>query len=169
MRVLELKQSFNIDELRQLRMRACHRRSLQRLEAIYLRAQGKTPPEIACILGCSSKTVRSWIKQFNAGGPEALQYRHTGGRRSKLNSEQEAALIHILQEGRPDNRRWTLNALVERLFEEYGIQLSKQQVFERVKRQGLSHFLLKSGRVKREMGCRLCPSQHGSAIKANES
>ena len=150
MPILELKRRYRIEELRKLYKSALNKRSGQRLEAIYLKACGKTPPEIARLLGCAPKTVRNWIKQFNEGGPDALEYKHTGGRTAKLNQEQEKRLISYLKEGRPDGRRWTLRSLSDKIFEVYGVRLSQQQVSERVKRHGLSQLLSKSGRPKRE-------------------
>jgi transposase len=149
MHILKLKAGCDMAALKLLWAQTPDRRNIQRLEAIYLRAQGKTPPEIASILGCTPKTVRNWIKRFNAGGPDALKYKHTGGRTAKLDSEQEAALLLFLKQDRPDGRRWTLKALAEKLFEEYGVRLSQQQVSERIKRRGLSQFLSKASDQKR--------------------
>jgi transposase len=146
----ELHSHYDAKALEQLSKRAHHRRSAQRLQAIYLKALGKTSPEIAFVLGCSPKTVRIWIKRFNAWGPDALEYRHTGGRRPKLSPEQEEGLMLYLREGRPDGHRWTLKALAEIVFKEYGVQLSQQQVSERVRRQGLSSLLSKSGRARKD-------------------
>lgn len=143
---IELRNSYSNEHLKQLCRQATDQRSLQRLQAIYLRRQGKTPPEIARILGRCPKTVRKWIKWFNAGGPDALKYKHTGGRTAKLTAHQEAALIGFIKAARPDGRRWTLKALTEKLFEEYGVRLSQQQVYERVRRHNLGQFLSRSRR-----------------------
>jgi transposase len=144
MPMIELINTYNSEHLEQLCLQATDIRSLQRLQAIYLRGQGKTPPEIARILGRCPKTVRNWIKRFNIGGPDALKYTHTGGRTAKLTSQQEEALIRSIKEARPDGRRWTLKTLAEKVFEEYGVRLSQQQIYERVKRHNLSQFLSKS-------------------------
>jgi transposase len=158
---IKLRESYNIEELKQLCLNAPNKRSFQRLQAISLRAEGKTVPEIARILGCTPKTIRDWIKRFNDGGPAALEYKHTGGRKSKLDPHQEEALIRYLKEGRPDGRRWTLKALAEKIFVEYGVRLSQQQVFERVKRHGLREMLSKSPRNQKKKVLRINPIQRG--------
>jgi transposase len=143
---------YDMAALEQLCLQATDRRTRQRLKAIYLCGQGKTPCEIARLVGCTPKTVRVWIKQFNLGGPDALKYKHTGGRTAKLSLEQEAALLAAIKEGRPDGRRWTLKALAEKLLVEYGVRLSQQQISERIRRQGLSQFLSKSIRKQTPPG-----------------
>jgi transposase len=141
MSVLELKGTYNVEDLKRLFLKGTDDRSRQRLQAIYLRALGKTPPEIARLLGCRAKTVRTWIKLFNAGGPAALAYKHTGGRTAKLNEEQENALMAALKQLRPGGGRWTLKALAEKLYYDYGIRLSKQQISQRVNLHGLRQHL----------------------------
>ncbi|HKQ08260.1 MAG TPA: helix-turn-helix domain-containing protein [Blastocatellia bacterium] len=143
---------YDLTALEQLCSQATDRRTRQRLKSIYLRGQGMAPTEIARILGRSPKTVRTWIKQFNLAGPEALKYKHTGGRTAKLNPEQEAALLTAIKEGRPDGRRWTLKALAEKVLAEYGVRLSQQQISARLRRHGLSRFLSKSARKQNAAG-----------------
>ena len=150
MRILELKGRYKVEDLEQLCEKAVNKRTAQRLEAICLRARGKSPGEIANILGRSPKTIRNWIKMFNAGGPESLEYKHTGGRTGKLSPEQEERLFLYLREGKPDDRPWTLKALSEKLLEDFGIQLSKQQVNERVKRYKLSASLQNKQRDRKQ-------------------
>lgn len=134
MRTLEIKSTYSVKDIKRLCDQAADKRNLQRLRAIILRAQGKTPQEIASILNRTPKTIRAWIKLFNAGGPEMLQYKHTGGRTSKLTAEQEESLRLYLKEPRHESRRLTLKALADRLFEDYGVRLSQQQVNVRIKR-----------------------------------
>ncbi|MBI3653796.1 MAG: transposase [Acidobacteria bacterium] len=138
MRALELTQPYEIKDLERLCEQATNQRTRQRLQAICLRAQGKTLQEIAHLLNCSPKTIRTWIKLFNAGGSEQLEYQHTGGRTSKLSPEQENRLRLYLSEPSPNGHRWTLKALANQLFEDYGIHLSQQQVSQRLRRYGLS-------------------------------
>lgn len=141
MRALELKGSYKIEDLGKLHKQAANKRTAQRLQAIVLKAEGKSTQEIARILRRSPKTIRTWIKLFNAGGPETLNYKHTGGPAGKLAPEQEQRLMLYLKEGRPDKRPWTLKTLTERLFEDCGVRLSKQQMSERIRRHGLRGLL----------------------------
>jgi transposase len=149
---------YDLEKLGQLCSQATDRRTHQRLKAIHLRGEGKTLSEIALLLSCTPKTIRVWIKQFNAGGPEALKYRHTGGRAAKLNEEQEAALLAALQQGNPFGRRWTLKALAEKMLAEYGVSLSQQQIYERVRRHQMNHFLSKSARARQAADSAAAPT-----------
>jgi transposase len=133
MKALELTYPYKLQDLERLCKQVTCQRTVQRLQAICLRAQGKTIQEIAHLLNCAPKTIRYWIKLFNAGGPEQLEYKHTGGRRSKLSPEQEERLRLYLSEPSPNGHRWTLKTLANKLFEDYGIQLSQQQVSQRIR------------------------------------
>lgn len=152
MRPRKTADRIDIAALEQLCLQATDRRTHQRLKAIYLCSQGKTSTEIARMLDRTPKTVRIWIKQFNLGGPEALKYKHTGGRNAKLSLEQESALLAAIKEDRPDGQRWTLKALAEKILLEYGVRLSQQQISERIRRNGLSQFLSKSVRKQKAAG-----------------
>jgi transposase len=137
--ILPLRGPLGIEELEQICRQAKDKRTAERLRAIYLRAAGKTPPEIAAIVGRHTETVRRWIKQFNDGGPERLEYRHTGGQVRKLSPEFEKMLAIWLTDGRPDGGRWTLSALSEKLLQEHSIKISPQQISERIVAIGLNH------------------------------
>lgn len=148
MRVLKLREGVEARELKRLYKRAGDRRTAQRLEAIYLRAKGKTPPEIAAIQGRHVDTVRTWIKLFNEGGAASLEYRHSGGRAGKLAKEHEERLAEWLKDCKPDGQRWKLNELAARLFEEFGIEISQQQISRRILGWGLGHLISRPRRKK---------------------
>jgi transposase len=144
--VLRLNRKFPARELKRLMGKIPDKRSAERLRAIALCAKGKRPAEIASILGRHVETIRKWIKLYNEGGAERLTYRHTGGRTGKLSDEQEGMLVVWLKEGRPDSRRWTLGALSERLLQDFGVQISEQQVSARIIRLGMNHLIYRPRR-----------------------
>lgn len=137
MNVLELTKAVDVKKLHRMYRNSADQRTAERLRAIYLRAEGKTPREIAEVIGRNVETVRKWIKRFNEGGAAALSYRHSGGRVGKLTVEHERKLARWLREGRPDGVRWTLRSLSERLLEECDVRISQQQISEKVLRLGL--------------------------------
>ncbi len=51
------------------------RRAWKRYRAIVLAKQNKTAEEIAAVLDCGACTVRTWVKNYNAGGVQALAER----------------------------------------------------------------------------------------------
>src|SRR5262249_31862817 len=148
MRGMELKGIQNAEELERLYRNATNTRTARRLLAIYLKRKGNRTSEIAHELGVTPKTVRSWVKLFNAGGPRALAYVHTAGRFGKLTAEQEQALLAYLKRGRPDGRSWTLRTLAEKLLEDYGVCLSQQQVSQRIRRHRVSESISKAEQAR---------------------
>jgi transposase len=68
----------------------------QRAQMILLSAQRRTVPEIATIFDLSRATVRFWIRQFEAAGPEGLYDDPRSGRPRKLTKQAEAALVRLL-------------------------------------------------------------------------
>src|SRR3989442_922063 len=53
----------------------------RRLAILWTARDGRHATEIAGLLTTSTRTVRRWIQQFNAGGPTALDEENFGGRR----------------------------------------------------------------------------------------
>lgn len=70
-----------IEELRALSLDASHRRTRERFLALYEVASGAAnATEIARRTGRHHQTVHDWIHLYNAKGPDALEYKRTGGR-----------------------------------------------------------------------------------------
>ena len=61
----------------------------RRLAIWWSACDGRHATEIASLLQTSTRTVSRWIKEFNAGGPTALERRNHGGRRWSYLSEAE--------------------------------------------------------------------------------
>jgi transposase len=145
--LIKLKQkNLTVKRLETLIQKAGDKRSAERLSAIRLRAEGKSAPEIAAMLGRHVETVRKWIKLFNEGGPDSLSYLHSGGRSEKLAEEHKRALASWLLEGTPAGGRWSLNELAQKLYKHYHISISVQQVSSKIHQMGLSHLILKPKR-----------------------
>jgi transposase len=70
-----------LDDLRAASLQATHWRSRERFQALYLIAAGLyNATTCAAHLGRQDETVLAWIHRYNQHGPNALLYRHTGGR-----------------------------------------------------------------------------------------
>lgn len=77
------------ENLRLLSLEANHPRTRERFLALYEITQGSYPTKIANQTKRHFQTVMQWVHQYNAQGPEALTFRHTGGhppfaKRSKM-------------------------------------------------------------------------------------
>ena len=80
-RVELAKWGQTLEDLRRASVEAIHRRSRERLQALYLIASGQfNATTCAAHLGRQDETVLGWVHRYNEGGPDALAYRRTGGR-----------------------------------------------------------------------------------------
>src|SRR4051795_2184230 len=102
-------------------------RRLLALAAIY---DGATRTAAARIGGVTVQIVRDWVVKFNAHGPEGLVNRKPPGQPSKLTDAHRAALQAIIEQGPiPAIHgvvRWRLVDLIQWLWEEFRITISKQ-------------------------------------------
>jgi putative transposase len=102
-------------------------RRLLALAAIY---DGATRTEAARIGGVTVQIIRDWVVKFNAHGPDGLVNRKPPGQPSKLIDAHRAALVARVDEGPiPAIHgvvRWRLVDLIQWLWEEFRITISKQ-------------------------------------------
>jgi transposase len=96
------------------------------LASIY---DGGTRTAAAKLGGVGLQTVRDWVLCFNADGPAGLIDGKAPGNSPLLNEEQRRALMRIVEAG-PDPAihgvvRWRLIDLMQWVFEEFGISISK--------------------------------------------
>ena len=102
-------------------------RRLLALAAIY---EGATRTEAARIGGVTLQIIRDWVVKFNAHGPEGLINRKPPGQPSKLTDAHRAALQAVIEQGPiPAIHgvvRWRLVDLIQWLWEELRITISKQ-------------------------------------------
>ena len=74
------------EDLRRVSVEAEHRRTRERFMTLYMMvSQGICPTKAARETGRSDETVLEWVHSYNEHGPEALTYRHSGGRRPFFN------------------------------------------------------------------------------------
>jgi hypothetical protein len=84
------------EDLRELALSARHARSRERFLALHEITRGGCASAVAERTGRHPQTVMGWLHRYNEGGPEAVQYRRTGGRppfapRSKPHSVRRSA------------------------------------------------------------------------------
>lgn len=71
----------DIQDLLRLSVESDHPRSRERFLALYLIGSGQTnATEWSGKIGRNSITVIGWVHTYSERGPEAVAYRHTGGR-----------------------------------------------------------------------------------------
>jgi hypothetical protein len=94
------------EDLRELALSARHARSRERFLALHEITRGGCASAVAERTGRHPQTVMGWLHRYNEGGPEAVQYRRTGGRppfaqRSKPRSVRRSALPSETRPGHP--------------------------------------------------------------------
>ena len=81
------------DDLRRAAVHAPHRRTRERFQALYLIASGRfNATTCAAHIGRQDDTVLGWVHRYNAGGPDALTYRRTGGHAPLFNRRKSSGL-----------------------------------------------------------------------------
>ena len=102
-------------------------RRLLALATIY---DGASRSDAARIGAVGLQSVRDWVLRFNAKGPQGLLTGKAPGAKPRLNEAQRQALQHILDQGPiPAVHgvvRWRLIDLVQWIFDEFRIAISKQ-------------------------------------------
>src|SRR5215212_6137592 len=125
-----LRTDFNAAALRTIARQTKDGPQARRLLALAAIYEGASRTEAARIGGVTVQIVRDWVMKFNALGPEGLVNRKPPGQPSKLTDAHRAALVARVDEGPiPAIHgvvRWRLVDLIQWLWEEYRISISKQ-------------------------------------------
>ena len=69
------------EDLRHLALSAPHARTRERALALFDITQHRCASQVAMRTGRRAHTVMDWVHAYNQGGPDALVFRRTGGRR----------------------------------------------------------------------------------------
>ena len=69
------------EDLRHLAVSAPHARTRERALALFDITQHSCASQVAMRTGRRAHTVMDWVHAYNQGGPNALTFRRTGGRR----------------------------------------------------------------------------------------
>jgi transposase len=120
------------------------KRSWKRVQAVILAKQGWTASPIAQSLGCSLRSVKNWVAQYNRGGIEALREHPRPGRPRALAAEHYPRLKQRLDAPpRPEDGVCTLRAAdVRRILErEFGVLMGRQAVYDLLHRLGYSDLM----------------------------
>jgi transposase len=86
----------SLERLQEVARQRRNSRAWTRAQAIVLAKQGDTAVRIARSLGCSRRSVQTWVAAYNGGGLEALQERPHPGRRPILPRHEEGRFLERL-------------------------------------------------------------------------
>jgi transposase len=135
-----LRGEFDADSLRGIARKTKDGPQARRLLALAAIYEGASRTEAARIGGVTLQIVRDWVAKFNAHGPAGLIDRKPPGQPSRLTDAHRAALMARLDAGPIPSVdgvvRWRLVDLIQWLFEEFRIPISKQTVSRELRALG---------------------------------
>src|SRR3954466_2197978 len=135
-----LRSDFDAAQLRALAKRARDPDQTRRLLALAAIYDGASRTE-AALIGCVTlQIVRDWVLRFNARGPKGLLTGRAPGATPRLKGQHREALQGIINQGPiPAIHgvvRWRLVDLVQWLWEEVRISISKQTLSRELRAMG---------------------------------
>ena len=137
---IPLRSDFDAATLRGFARRTKDAPQARRLLALASIYEGASRAEAAQIGGVTRQIVRDWVVRFNALGPEGLLDRKPPGLPSKLNDTHRAAVVAMIESGPiPAIHgvvRWRLVDLIQWLWDEFQITISKQTLSRELRALG---------------------------------
>jgi transposase len=137
---IALRADFTADELRALAKASRDARQTRRLLALASIYDGAARSEAAKIGGVGLQIVRDWVVRFNAEGPDGLIDRKAPGKRPLLTQAQRTALARAVEAGPKPYLdgvvRWRLVDLVQWVWEEFGVSVSRQTLGRELRAMG---------------------------------
>ena len=137
---IELRADHGADELRRLAKASRDARQTRRLLALAATCDGGSRTAAARVGGVSLQIVRDGVLRFNAEGPGGLVDRKAPGQPPLLDAEHRAALAAAVEAGpKPELDgvvRWRLVDLVQRLWERFGLLVSRQTLGRELRSRG---------------------------------
>jgi transposase len=137
---IPLRSDFDAPQLRVLARKTKSAPQARRLLALAAIYGGTSRTEAARIGGVTLQIVRDWVVKFNAHGPEGLIDRKPPGQPSRLTDAHRAALAGIIESGPiPAVHgvvRWRLVDLIQGLWDEHRVAISKQTLSREVRALG---------------------------------
>jgi transposase len=135
-----LRTDFDAAQLRGLAKRSRDPDQTRRLLALAAIYDGATRTEAAKVGSVTLQIIRDWVLRFNAKGPAGLRTGRAPGATPLLNAEQRAALQQIVEQGPiPAVHgvvRWRLVDLIQWVWEEFRISISKQTLSRELRALG---------------------------------
>jgi transposase len=144
LKVMRLREITNDERSaldRLVRSRTESVRRVERARIIWQSSQDRTVPVIAAEMGVSERTVRLWVKRFNADGLDGLVDEPRSGHPPTYGPEQVGEVLAAALSKPTDLSlpfgSWTLDRLEVYLNEEKGIPIKRSRIDELLIEEGL--------------------------------
>lgn len=115
----------------------------RRVRAGRLLLAGKSPPEVARLMGTPRQTIYRWKNVLESGGIDALREMRRTGRPAQLGAAELSRLYVMLLEGAPAHGfatpLWTLKRVRQLIEREFGVRYSEVHVWRLLGQLGLSN------------------------------
>lgn len=109
-----------------------NQREALRLRAWELKQSGWKQKDIAETLGVSQTAVSNWIRRVRQNGPQSLRTRHSPGAPPRLNSEQQASLLNLLELGPSTHgftrNTWTYTLIATFILQQFGVAYHQSHI-----------------------------------------
>jgi transposase len=115
-----------------------------RLYAVHQVALGQSSRKLEQLYHTSFKQITNWVHRFEKLGIEGLKDKARSGRKTRLSDEQMQRIRQILTDNHPSDygyntATWTGPLLIAWIKSEYGVEYKKAQIYNILKKLGLSH------------------------------
>jgi transposase len=139
-RPVPLRVDYDAAGLRRIARESEDADQVRRLLALAVIYDGGSRSQAAEVGGVTLQAVRDWVLRFNAHGPEGLIDRKAPGQPSRLNDEQRAALVAMVENG-PIAAvhgvvRWRIIDLRQLLWDDHQVSVSKQTLSRELRAMG---------------------------------
>jgi putative transposase len=137
---IALRRDFDALRLRSIARKTKDAPQARRLLALAAIYNGATRTEAARIGNVTLQIIRDWVVKFNADGPDGLVNRKAPGQPSRLDAEQRAAIVKVIESGPITAThavvRWRLIDLCQWIWEEFRIVIAKQTLSRELRAMG---------------------------------
>src|SRR5919107_948113 len=137
---IPLRSDFDASQLRAVARKTKNAPQARRLLALAAIYEGASRTEAARIGGVTLQIVRDWVLKFNAQGPEGLIDRKPPGQPSRLADHHRQHLVQMMEAGPIPALhgvvRWRVVDLIQWLWDEYRLPISKQTLSREVRALG---------------------------------
>ncbi|WP_184250698.1 IS630 family transposase [Novosphingobium chloroacetimidivorans] len=137
---LEVRSDYGAQEVRAAARRCKEGAHVRRLLVVATILEGGSRSDAARIGGVTVQIVRDWVVRFNEGGPDALATRKAPGPRTILDDRHRRAIEEAIATGPiPAVHgvvRWRIIDLVQWLWDEFAISISKQALGHELRTMG---------------------------------